>query len=487
MSKSQVSGLLFKAMFVLGVALFTSAKWLMLDSAAAGSLTATYSSRFVEIAVCVVVAILFYNRKPSLRAFFAIVIPFLVLYALAFSLAPAFRELGTAEEFTSAASVLYGVASALFMLLYYYMFSRMPLKQGAVLLALSQFLANLFMFVFRFIDPNALVAVRLLFLLTGPVLVLLCLVKVSGEDAPGREERESAPDVFPTRRFDWILLFASAALFSSVFGLVSQVSSETGTGLGLYDSGTTLILLVFEALILVFLAFSGDTFTFPLAFLAVAVLFATGLVLYPNSWSGGRALAGALIRTGFDFASVLLWILLLRKAHFNPERAFFWFGLYRTVVTVYPGRLLGLLLVKADLPQTALVGEVSQFCLWAICIFGILVFFFTSQASANLFRSPADASGTATAPSVAEEASETATAIDAFARKVESFCERMQLSDREREVLVETLRGQSRAAVGRKLYLSPDTVKNYLHRIYSKAQVGSRQELIELIDREDVP
>ena len=60
----------------------------------------------------------------------------------------------------------------------------------------------------------------------------------------------------------------------------------------------------------------------------------------------------------------------------------------------------------------------------------------------------------------------------------------MQLSDREREVLVETLRGQSRAAVGRKLYLSPDTVKNYLHRIYSKAQVGSRQELIELIDRD---
>ena len=48
------------------------------------------------------------------------------------------------------------------------------------------------------------------------------------------------------------------------------------------------------------------------------------------------------------------------------------------------------------------------------------------------------------------------------------------LSEREREILSMTAAGQTAADIGRRLFLSPATVKTHLQRIYQKLGVSDR-------------
>ncbi len=55
-------------------------------------------------------------------------------------------------------------------------------------------------------------------------------------------------------------------------------------------------------------------------------------------------------------------------------------------------------------------------------------------------------------------------------------------SPREREVVALVLRGNNVPAIARKLYISENTTRDHMKSIYRKADVHSRQELIDLFD-----
>ncbi len=55
-------------------------------------------------------------------------------------------------------------------------------------------------------------------------------------------------------------------------------------------------------------------------------------------------------------------------------------------------------------------------------------------------------------------------------------------SPREREVVALVLRGNNVPAIARKLYISENTARDHMKSIYRKADVHSRQELIDLFD-----
>ena len=56
------------------------------------------------------------------------------------------------------------------------------------------------------------------------------------------------------------------------------------------------------------------------------------------------------------------------------------------------------------------------------------------------------------------------------------------LSAREREVVDLLLKGNTLAAISRKLFISENTTRGHMKRIYRKFDVHSRQELIDLIE-----
>lgn len=91
----------------------------------------------------------------------------------------------------------------------------------------------------------------------------------------------------------------------------------------------------------------------------------------------------------------------------------------------------------------------------------------------------AAASDETAAPS--EEADESSD----FSRNLDAFCERYDVTPREREVLVEAMHGYSMENIGRKLYVSRETVKTHLRRVYGKVGVSGKQELITSIDHFD--
>lgn len=67
-----------------------------------------------------------------------------------------------------------------------------------------------------------------------------------------------------------------------------------------------------------------------------------------------------------------------------------------------------------------------------------------------------------------------------------SMGKRYDLTPRETEVLLALLQGRSYTNIGYKLFISKSTVKTHANHIYAKLGVGSRDELIELLDPESL-
>lgn len=56
----------------------------------------------------------------------------------------------------------------------------------------------------------------------------------------------------------------------------------------------------------------------------------------------------------------------------------------------------------------------------------------------------------------------------------------MQLTEKENEIMALAAEGFGRNQIAQKLFLSPHTIKNHLHRIYAKNNVHSLLEAVVL-------
>ena len=63
------------------------------------------------------------------------------------------------------------------------------------------------------------------------------------------------------------------------------------------------------------------------------------------------------------------------------------------------------------------------------------------------------------------------------------FCVEFSITSRESEIIYELLSGKQNREIGESLYISPDTVRNHLSRIYQKTEVKNRVELISLLNK----
>ena len=275
-------------------------------------------------------------------------------------------------------------------------------------------------------------------------------------------------------------MLIAAFLFPNLFGLIAQVSSETGGNFALYDIPTEVAMIALQLLFLTFISMRGTRFGFSSILFFVIPLYATGFAMFPNNWSSDNPFAGCLIRAGYVLLTVMLWALMARTSFNDPRHTYLYFGIYCSISDAQIGRLLGTVLMGDNGPSQALCQNISLGALWAICVFGLVMFFL-------LRREPVAPEAERTHTQAGNEHNPATQVIvpsaSTFTMQFEMLSSSIGLTAREREVVVEALHGYSRANIAKKLALSPETVKTYLNRAYAKAQVTSKQELIELIEQ----
>ena len=68
--------------------------------------------------------------------------------------------------------------------------------------------------------------------------------------------------------------------------------------------------------------------------------------------------------------------------------------------------------------------------------------------------------------------------------RAEALSARLQFSQREQEILMYVLQGYTRDGIAERLYLSPDTVKSYMSRIYLNVGINSNKALLAKVNEE---
>ena len=71
-----------------------------------------------------------------------------------------------------------------------------------------------------------------------------------------------------------------------------------------------------------------------------------------------------------------------------------------------------------------------------------------------------------------------------YQQRCNAVAERFGLSPRERDVFELLVRGRSIEYIAQSLTISFNTAKSHIRHIYVKADVHSRQELLDILDRE---
>ena len=481
--------------------------------------------RIIQLLVFLGAVFLFPNRLPNPQAVCAIMIVFGGAFLLALVFVPYLDDelLRTIMYFATAA--LYGVAAALLPLFAAQMYCRFPPKVSAVLFGITQLITNVAMAAISGLHWNAIYPL----MLAGAVIGAVCLAAAfkmqlkdsavvgalpfsakaaqAGAASPAPSPASGSAPVptsapvhtsTPEKVFpyipEWSILVLVVFIFSFMYGLASRVSTITCSPFSLFDIYTGLILFMFDTALVVFLVFKGEDFNLSLPLLIVSVLSILGFAIFSFVCRNENPLASAFIRSGYDCAQILVLAFIARIAYQRPNAAYCYFGLFSFFSSTLVGELVGQRVIDTVFRDSTVVVNVAILALILIGVALCIVIFSvvrlsgspSSGARAGYYlgfnAGGADGANDTSLRTIIIDAS--SQEGDLYQQKIESFIKRYCLTQREADVLIETLHGLNRASVASKLYLSPETVKSNLGSIYRKSRVSSRQELIAKIESE---
>ena len=505
--------LLTAGMAVMGFALFLSAAWTARNEAALVPDGALYTARFVKAVACFAIAFTLRSHIPSVGKFFALGAGFVGMHLVAYGLG-ALMPAGVAEYL--AASVISGafsgIGEACVIVLFAHLFSTYAPRVSAVAIPVAYLLNEALYFSTLYLPTEAIMALRPAGKLLGVVLLGLCLrrkerLPLADNEYPLqygisiKSAGERAITLFATHR-SWALIIAGSTLFPLIFGFVAQACSRLSTNSGLYDGFNEIVALGTIALLVFYGVWRAGRLTFDELLYFSVPLFATGCLLLPAFWLADAPYAGMLVKCGYTVNQVLFWVLLAQESYRDLRHTYLFFGLFYGIyeLTTAAARLTtSALYAEGGIDFTFMV-YVALVALWLIACYGVLFFALAKRVARGRqgggrsadapvpdVEGPAGGGGASEAAVGGEEVPvrlvPEARRTLVFPDKLALVCERYGLTPREVEVLTETIHGYSMENIGKKLFVSRETVKTHLRRVYAKVGVGGKQELIAFIDR----
>lgn len=482
---------------VVGFAIFLSAVWTARNEAALVPDIALYTARFVKVAACFAIAWLFRNHIPSVERMIVVGGAFIVAHDVVYAVASVNVLYGIpAVAVTS--GLLSGVGEACIIIVYAHLFSTYEPRLSAVGVPIAYLLNEAFYLSSLYVPSDILVIIRPLAKVAGIAILAWCLARKTQVNPTSREYplqygMSTKPDQQPPLRFlsssqEWMLILAGTTLFPLLFGLIAQMCSNANTNSGLYDITNELVAIALITGLVVLTAKRGTKLTFESILFIAFPLFATGCLLLPALWYQNQPYAGIMVKCGYTVYQVLLWVLLARKSYEDLRHTYLYFGIFYGIfeLTTAAARLIASNLYYTYALDIQFMSFLSLFSLWLIALYGLLFFAISRRwqkyGAQHSHAAPTPLAQT-TAKPVDEPTFDAAGTTDDFAAKVDVFCQEFGLSQREHVVLIEAIHGYSMENIGKKLFISRETVKTHLRRIYQKTGVSGKQELIGYIDK----
>lgn len=441
---------------------------------------------------------------------------FLIAAAVVVSLATvgtyASSSLGAdANLFLIASAALTGVGTSVVVLRFGVVYSKVPAREAAMYTAASfVFAAMIYFMAVGLPDPVGMVFTALL-----PVLAVASTLtnpEWSAEDETTRPEGPSSMRGF------FVRLLVAVAVFSTVVGVSRGFSVPHSSISSLNDDGALIIFstAVVAAVLFAVIGLLRRQFDVSRLYYPIIIAVAAGILVTPLV--GGTGFGSQFVTVAYNCFVLVIWCLLAYVAYSSRLSPILVFGLGRgaSALGTTFGWLGGLEIVRTQGSGSLSLEVISVAMVFALLVVSMLVL--NDRLIGDALRSGDSSRGgesDATPISVVVPAGERDDArVAAYAAETDgagvgasdghadgvaadgerraghyrtrcdAVAERFGLSPRERDVFELLVRGRSIDYIAQSLTISFNTAKSHIRHIYVKTDVHSRQELLDLIDRE---
>lgn len=433
-------------------------------------------------------------------------------------------------------AALTGAGTSVIVLRFGVVYSKAPAREAAMYTAASfVFAAMIYFMAVGLPDPVGMVFTALL-----PVLAVVSTLTNPEWSDEGEGGRPEGP--VPLRRF-FVRLLVAVAVFSVVVG-VSRGFSVPHSSISSLNADGALIIFstaVVAGVLFVVVGLLRRQFDVSRLYYPIIIAVAAGILVTPLL--GGTGFGSQFITVAYNCFVLVIWCLLAYVACSSRLSPILVFGLGRgasALGTIF-GWLAGLEIVRSQGDGSLSLEVISVAMVFALLVVSMLVLndrligdalrpeerirgdaaevpaqgagsageaAFADRRGAEDRRSAADGEGAwdgGTGRSGASEMGEVgemggagASLADGspggaaagerrsgpYRMRCDAMAEHYGLSPRERDVFDLLVRGRSIDYIAQNLTISFNTAKSHIRHIYVKTDVHSRQELIDLIDRE---
>ena len=433
-------------------------------------------------------------------------------------------------------AALTGAGTSVIVLRFGVVYSKAPAREAAMYTAASfVFAAMIYFMAVGLPDPVGMVFTALL-----PVLAVVSTLTNPEWSDEGEGGRPEGP--VPLRRF-FVRLLVAVAVFSVVVG-VSRGFSVPHSSISSLNADGALIIFstaVVAGVLFVVVGLLRRQFDVSRLYYPIIIAVAAGILVTPLL--GGTGFGSQFITVAYNCFVLVIWCLLAYVAYSSRLSPILVFGLGRgaSALGTTFGWLAGLEIVRSQGDGSLSLEVISVAMVFALLVVSMLVLndrligdalrpeerirgdaaevpaqgagsageaAFADRRGAEDRRSAADGEGAwdgGTGRSGASEMGEVgemggagASLADGspggaaagerrsgpYRMRCDAVAEHYGLSPRERDVFDLLARGRSIDYIAQNLTISFNTAKSHIRHIYVKTDVHSRQELIDLIDRE---
>lgn len=434
-------------------------------------------------------------------------------------------------------AALTGAGTSVIVLRFGVVYSKAPAREAAMYTAASfVFAAMIYFMAVGLPDPVGMVFTALL-----PVLAVVSTLTNPEWSDEGEGGRPEGP--VPLRRF-FVRLLVAVAVFSVVVG-VSRGFSVPHSSISSLNADGALIIFstaVVAGVLFVVVGLLRRQFDVSRLYYPIIIAVAAGILVTPLL--GGTGFGSQFITVAYNCFVLVIWCLLAYVAYSSRLSPILVFGLGRgaSALGTTFGWLAGLEIVRSQGDGSLSLEVVSVAMVFALLVVSMLVL--NDRLIGDALRPeerlrgdaaeiPAQGAGSAGETALVDRrgAEDRGSAVvdgegawdggvgrggagemgevgemggagasladgspgDAamgerrpgpYRMRCDAVAERYGLSPRERDVFDLLVRGRSIDYIAQNLTISFNTAKSHIRHIYVKADVHSRQELIDLIDRE---
>jgi DNA-binding CsgD family transcriptional regulator len=392
-----------------------------------------------------------------------------------------------------AIAICVGVGFALFNLCWAHIFSKLDPKRLYRLVILSYLFGLVMYLPVTFMPPITVVPVIICFVLLSTFL--LTSVKTTSNTASAdkitsdktvldktaantasadktvlqTEERPRARKqaVKEAVRMLWRPVLCTAA-FSFMSGLMLHLSGQSTLPLGEFQQVSIIASLIILAVLLLPALILSRPLDITSAYRISLPISAAGFLLLPFIWNALSGITNALVNMGLMTVSIVLWCMLAATAAHTRLPVHLVFAACLATITLanLAGMILGFL-QGVFLTQSFLsLAAVALVSIYLLSMVSLIVFKRQEPARADGEKKAAESQG------YREER---------YLESCQKLAQEAGFTPREAEMLPLLGSGRSIARIAKMLFISENTAKSHIKSIYSKLDVHSKQELIDLV------